>query len=352
MSSIFYIMGKILSVFNGIIFWYSVKKWSLPMFATIIPEDLAQLLRGDLEINNPKKQYQEFLGIGLGGYFCEYLKACDISLMPQMIQKQQQQLYYNTILLTFKDQLKEQMDQRGIRHWFYKGAALVELLYHSSGGRQISDLDLLIHQDDLHKVPDLLKEIGGDYDSDFFLKRGFYHESESAHSYLGCRINLDWHKGLIQNEKFPIDYREFIGSDQIEYQIIALLLHFSNDIYRSSVKNIVDLYLIFTTQNVDYNFLFRKINQFHLRHVAYVVLSRMNKKCALEIDLEVLQMSGWRKKLLDHLILTPVFRINQLLLFFYVFDSPIDFKRFLGGKLKGIQRQGFKEILHSFKTIK
>jgi hypothetical protein len=70
------------------------------------------------------------------------------------------------------------------------------------------------------------------------------------------------------------------------------------------------------------------------------------------MPIDKINLSKQEKLILNNMFVTDIFRVNQILLFYYTFDNISDYSRFLNDKLIKIKHNGIKEVVKSFKKIK
>lgn len=266
-------------------------------------------------------------------------------------------LYKNIILLNLKKELELLLNKNKLNYLFYKGAFTAENIYTNIAQRFLSDIDLLIDEKQLSRVKSLIdnnfKITKYKKDKSFYKDKYRFYENEFLIEYKGHELSLDLHIAFIQKAKFNIDYSIIFNSNRIEHHLIALIIQVSNDYFINVEKKILDIYLIIKKENINWNYLLKLINLFKINKISYLTFYILINELDLKnIPIASIKLKKHEKLILNNMILTKTFRINQIFLFYYTFDEIKDYKKFLNDKILKIKNNGIKEVVKSLKKIR
>ena len=314
-----------------------------------INEDIKLLLNEKYQSDNPEKSFEKFLKLKLGFYF--YKKFKNNYIFPSKIKKlYRQNIVRNIILLDFKKELEKELKKTDIKYLFYKGISLLEIFPDLMNYKSLGDIDLLIDENDLKKFYYLIQKFKLTYiDKEYYFKKYKFYETSIIIKYKNYIIDLDLHIGFVQKSKFNIDYNQILCNKRVENQIIALIIQFSNAIFTEEEKAI-DIYYIIKNTEVDWDYIIQKINQFRIKKISYILFKVLEDELGIQnLPTKRIELKKYEKIILNNIFKTNIFRVDQNLLYFYVFDSYLDYIKFLKDKLVKIKNNGIKEIIQSIR---
>ncbi len=312
-------------------------------------KDIKLLLNDEYESNNLEESFDKFLKLKVGFYF--YKKFKDNYKFSSRVKKlYRQNIVRNMILLDFKKELEAELKKTNIKYLFYKGIYMLEKFPDLISYKRLGDIDLLIDESDLKDFYKLIQKFKLTYiDKEYYFKKYKFYETSIIIKYKNYKIDLDLHLGFIQKSKFNIDYNQILCNKRIENQIIALIIQFSNAIFTETEK-VIDIYYMINNSTIDWDYLIEKINQFRIKKISYIVFQILEKELGIQnLPIEKIKLKKYEIFILNNIFKTNIFRIDQNLLYFYVFDSYFDYLKFLKEKIIKIKNNGVKEIIQSIK---
>jgi len=307
------------------------------------------------EINYSSDLYYQFKKLSVSFYFLPINK--EILKNKEISKEYKQNLLKNIILLDFKKELENLLVKNKLDYLFYKGAFTAENIYENIAQRFLSDIDLLINEKQLKKVKKLIDNNFNitkyKKNKSFYTNEYRFYENEFLIKHKGYEISIDLHIGFIQKAKFNIEYSIIFKENKIEHQMIAMIIQISNDYFINTEKKFLDLYLIIKKENINWNYLLKLINQFKINKITYLIFYILINELDLKnIPINNINLKKYEKFILNNMIMTKTFRINQIFLFYYTFDELRDYKKFLNDKLLKTRKNGIEEVIRSLKKIK
>ena len=185
----------------------------------------------------------------------------------------------------------------------------------------------------------------------FYENKYRFYENEILIDYKGHELSLDLHISFIQKAKFNINYSIFFQEKKVEHQILALIIQVSNDYFINIEQKILDIYLILRKKEINWNYLQSLIKQFKIKKISYLTFYILKNELNFKVPFKI-ELKKYEKIILNNMIMTKTFRINQILFFYYTFDEIKDYNKFLNDKLLKIRKNGFQEVIKSLKKIK
>jgi len=272
--------------------------------------------------------YRLFKSLNVSFYF---LKENKTILNEENIQMEfNQNLYKNILLLDLKKELENLLKTNKIDYLFYKGAFTSEHIYENIAYRFLSDIDLLINENQLKKVKKIIDEnfkiTKYKKSKSFYTNEHRFYENEFLIEHKGNEISLDLHISFIQKAKFNIDYSLIFKEKKIEHQLLALIIQVSNDYFINK--------------------------KFKIRKITYLTFYILANELNLKVPIDLIKLKKHEKLILNNMIMTKTFRINQIFLFYYTFDEISDYKKLLTDKILKIRKNGVREVVKSLKKIK
>ncbi len=319
----------------------------------ILNNDFRKLLKGEITYNY--ELYEKFKILGVSYYFLPLSKTL---LENKTINNEYRlNLFKNILLLDLKNKLEILLKNNNINFIFYKGAFTTENVYDNIAQRHLSDIDLLVDENQLDEAKKLIdhefKITKYKKDESFYYNKYRFYENEFLVKYKGYEISVDLHIGFIQKAKFKVDYSVIFNKNCIEHQIIAIIIQVSNDYFINTEKKFLDLYLIFKRKNIDFNYLLSLITSFKIKKISYLTFYILINELNLnKIPIDLINLETHEKLILKNMIMTNNFRVNQIFLFYYTFDEITDYKNFIKDKLLKIRKNGIKEVTKSLKKIR
>ena len=170
------------------------------------------------------------------------------------------------------------LEDNGINSLAFKGPALSQMAYGDITLRQYGDLDILIKQDDIHKISTLLGSKGYEQAHIFTAvqeKNWYKHAKDMIlfHSEKGIYIELHW---LLLDNDYPMQVdlnaiwahpktivinRQKIQTFSTESLLLYLCIHGSKHLWER-IEWIKDIDLMIrNTQNIDWEYLDRQVNE-------------------------------------------------------------------------------------------
>lgn len=314
----------------------------------IINADFIKLLNNKYQITTETEDFEKFEKMNVQYYFYRHFKNKNYKFSKQIEQKVKQNLFKNILYLDFKNYFEQKLKENNIKYFFYKGIYTMDKIYQNISDRYICDIDVLIDENDIEKLNNIKFT---KFDENLFFKK---HSCEEAVyiEYKGNVFGVDLHKSFVPKDKFNIIYDDFLFAGSIEIHLIALIIQCSNDVFVNVEQKLLDIYLILKKYNIDFDSVFKLAELYKIKKITYLTFYLMNKYFNFEINLQKINLNGFEKKILENMFVTNIFRINQLVLFFYTFDSTKDYIKFIKSKLSYIKKNGFNEVLLSLKKIK
>ncbi len=319
----------------------------------ILNETFCLLIKGKIDFEEKLFDYLKALGVQF--YFLGKKKSKIENLFLKKAYKTN--LYKNMIYLSFKESLIKHLENNNVKYFFYKGIHTLENYYPSISDRFISDIDLLIDEKDVNTVHEILKTqfkiTKYKKNPNFYTNEYRFYENEMLIDYNGSEISLDLHISFIQKEKFNINYDVIFEKNIPEHHFISIIIQVSNDYFIKVEQKFLDLYLIATKENLNWDYIIDLASKFHIKKITYLCFYILKYELGLEnIPLEKIPLKMTQKLLLNNMFMTNYFRVNQIVLFFFTFDNINDYKKFLRDKYIKIKHNGIEEVLKSFKKIK
>lgn len=178
-------------------------------------------------------------------------------------------------------ELSAVFDDSDIKYVFFKGSE-IRNLYPVPQSRVMGDIDVLINAEDRDKAKEIL------------VKNGFelVNSNGPVYDYSRCGALVEVHTKIISGkvgssnaESCFLDAMENAefdsnrGSLDINYHFAYLLTHIAHHFwfYGAGVKLILDLAVIQMKYNIDYNILFKKMEEIGLKKFSKVILSVCKK---------------------------------------------------------------------------
>lgn len=230
-------------------------------------------------------------------------------ILERLRKKYLANLARNTIFLSELAKVLEAFNKIGVSTIVLKGALLLETVYRDIGTREINDLDLLIHKEDLPNATETLSKLG----------YSFCGTNEGTHAVYSKDILVELHWDLV-NKHSPAQKFAFgeVDVDKIwesairvkvvskdaftmspEDLIIYLSCHLLKEFY-SDPKWLGDIHAVIDTFNIVWDSLVKRSKEFKVSKPVYYALYYANRlfgtpipKMALD---ELLPRNGWVEK--------------------------------------------------------
>ncbi len=204
------------SLFHDLLF-YSIYKRKYDMLAS----KAAQL-------NN--EQWLEFINLlnyhGIASYFYRNMKINDLnSILPADILETLHYTYRLSMIRNLKiytslAKVLNELNNNNIQTIILKGAALAEIVYKDIALKNMSDVDILIKNEDIQKTDNILLNLGFKSDINNFVSKHHLRVANNIH-YVGNEICIDLHP-VIYN-LFKID--PWINASEVKiYNVKTLIL--------------------------------------------------------------------------------------------------------------------------------
>lgn len=242
----------------------------------------------------------------------------DRHILPLSIESRWQKFYYqnacrNTLLLQELAEVLHQLAAAGIEVIVLKGAALAEMIYDNVAARPMSDLDLLIHPEDLLLTRQVLANLGY-APAGIDMQVGFTEEFRNEEIFYQqglLDIYIDLHWRLIS----PVYYQRTFGTDwfwetsfsvkinqapalilaceaQVLYLCAHLMLHHGGKslLWLHDIAAVINFY----QQKVDWKLVLRKAKEYNLVLSLQKTLVRVADDWNVSIPGEVLtELRSW-----------------------------------------------------------
>lgn len=218
--------------------------------------------------------------------FCVIKNSSNKNIIPDPVFKEFENGFYETIFrydmqTKVIETLDDILNKSNIKHAFFKGAEIREC-YPVPEARAMSDIDILIEQDNRDRVKSLL------------LSNGFEIKNSNGPVYDYCKdgVLVEMHTKIVSGkvgssnaEKCfldAIDHTEFKGSRgtlDSSYHLAYLITHIAHHFwfYGAGIKMILDLAVFQSAFQIDYNKVFDKMDEIGLGDFSKVILSVCKK---------------------------------------------------------------------------
>jgi hypothetical protein len=155
--------------------------------------------------------------------------------------------------------LSELFDGAGIEVVFLKGPFLAERFYGNIDSRAISDIDILVREEEIDYADSLLRKNGFERTSGVFLNKSLCVHFTHHFEYIRGAVDLELHWALATHSSFNLDYDRIWGQKNgfkfgkkhywvlsDEYELVFQILTIFKDIELGTfkLKSVVDAYMI------------------------------------------------------------------------------------------------------------
>lgn len=239
-----------------------------------------------------------------------------------------------------------------------KGMSLAHTLYKDIAGRQSSDIDILIKEDDLPRAEGILEGLG--YKSDLYgfsrqyWRRHQYHLIYSKKSEFGYPITVELHWALDYRRRYQQLVSLWQRSHELviadsplvflskEDELFSFALHIRHFGKISCIKNVCDVALLISRyrNSMDWDYIFRECRRSRLYSCLFFILEQARILLGLEIPANILgnlKVPAYRRSLIRRFITEKTFEPNVgysklkknylegHFLFFDGFWEPVDY---------------------------
>lgn len=227
----------------------------------------SELINATLERRKPFEvpsdiSLQEIISIAIKGQMpylllCSLLKVSDDFSEKETIKYQLQQSTLRTFMQVLEaKRISEKFEKSGIRHQILKGT-IMKSIYPSPEMREMSDIDLVVYDENLDKAARVMEEMG--YRNHGLIK---HHMIFSKGKELLVEVHwclFDAHAGKKQHVYFKDTFRaklkagmEYTYEFSIEDFYIYMISHMAKHFFETGcgIRNLVDIY-IYTTRYKD-----------------------------------------------------------------------------------------------------
>jgi predicted nucleotidyltransferase len=214
--------------------------------------------------------------------FCPIKNSQNKSIIPQNIYKNFEDAFYETIIrYDMQSKVMQSIDKilsdNDIKHIFFKGAQIRDL-YPVPETRAMSDIDILIEQDNRDKVKKLLLS------NSFEIKNS----NGPVYDYTKDGILIEMHTKIISGKVGSsnaencfldaIEHAQFTncqGTLDADYHLAYLITHIAHHFwfYGAGIKMILDLAVFQSSYKIDYDKLMIRMEQIGLLDFSKTILS-------------------------------------------------------------------------------
>jgi hypothetical protein len=214
--------------------------------------------------------------------FCVIKNSQNKNIVPQNIYKDFEDTFYETIIRydmqsKIITELDKVLSDNGINHIFFKGAH-IRKLYPVPEARAMSDIDILIEQDNRDKVKALLLSSG------FEIKNS----NGPVYDYVKDNVLIEMHTKIISGKVGSsnaencfldaishADFTTYSGTLEPDYHLAYLITHIAHHFwfYGAGIKMILDLAVFQSSYKINYDNLMDKMKEIGLADFAKTILS-------------------------------------------------------------------------------
>lgn len=129
-----------------------------------------------------------------------YFSKDNLSLSSEFQSQYQKQWVHNQVLLSILEEISPIIYEKKLEATLLKGSDLIQNLYHDPGARFLSDVDILINQEDMPEWIELLESQGFQFRSKFHFY-GDHYKVECSKNIASVEINFELHTKLLFHHK-------------------------------------------------------------------------------------------------------------------------------------------------------
>ena len=186
------------------------------------------------------------------------------------------------------------LNNKSIEHIVIKGYELAKNYYKQINEREFSDIDLLIKKENLASINNILLKLGYNPKKKLTKKQHISElKSQYSVTYINKKTNLEidlhWHVAQIQfrykfNQTilFNSYQKKEINNLSPENNLLFLSIHGAKENW-DQLKLLLDLKMIISNQNLDWDYIIRTANEFHMKQI--LLISLLSCKTILKVKL-------------------------------------------------------------------